>query len=386
VLFRSRFGWQTSTTGSGAEALTELRRSMAEGCDYDMMLLDWRMPGLDGIAMLRQAYAAPDIALPLVVLMAATFELEQAVAASDDLPLDGMLAKPVTPESLFEAVQRAYTGTPGDFPPPAQGSDRRLAGLRLLVVEDNQLNQQVIEGILERAGASVLLRSDGRAAIEALTAQPAAFDAVLMDIQMPVMDGYEATRIIRQELGLRELPIIAVTAHARPEDRDRSRQAGMHGHLVKPLDVEDLLDLIAGHCPAAPGGPPAATDTAPPGIDLGTVTATFGADLGGYIGLLRQFVELHGADTDKAAAMIDAGDHSGAARLIHELRGVAGFLQAREVARLAGIVEQSFDTSGGNQKTLLAQLQQAMDTLVAGLPLLEAMTTPGRPHYPKTGN
>ncbi|MBI2277652.1 MAG: response regulator [Dechloromonas sp.] len=367
-----RFGWQASTIGSSAEALAELRRSMAEGRDYDMMLLDWRMPGLDGIAMLRQAYAAPDIALPLVVLMAATFELEQAAAASDDLPVDGILTKPVTPESLLEAVQRAYTGTPSDYSPLAHRSDRRLAGLRLLVVEDNELNRQVIEGILVRAGASVLLRSDGRAAIEALAGQPAAFDAVLMDIQMPVMDGYEATRIIRQELGLHELPIIAVTAHARPEDRDRSRQAGMLGHLVKPIDVEDLLDLIAGHCPAAPRGMQPATDTALPDIDQSAVLATFGADLGGYLGLLRQFVELHGADAAKAAALLDAGDRSGAARVVHELRGIAGFLQAREVARLAGIVEQSLDTSGGDQKTLLAQLQQAMDSLVASLPLLQA--------------
>ncbi|HEX6734438.1 MAG TPA: PocR ligand-binding domain-containing protein [Azonexus sp.] len=366
-----RFGWQASAVASGAAALAELRRSMAEGRDYDMMLLDWRMPGLDGITMLREAYAAPDIALPLVVLMAATFELEQAAAASDDLPLEGVLAKPVTPESLFDAVQRAYTGGPGDFPPPAHRSDRRLAGRRLLVVEDNELNQQVIERILVRAGAEVLLRADGRAAIEALTARPAAFDAVLMDIQMPVMDGYEATRIIREELGLRDLPIIAVTAHARPEDRERSRQAGMRGHLVKPIDVEDLLEVIAGHCPASPKGPPAAAGLELPGIDLATVRATFDADLGGYLQLLRQFVELHGGDAARTAALLRSGDTAGSARLLHELRGVAGFLQAREVARLAGELEQTVIAGRHDeQETLFAALQQAMDNLTASLSAL----------------
>ncbi|HET6718679.1 MAG TPA: response regulator, partial [Rhodocyclaceae bacterium] len=233
-------GWQVTAVASGAAALDELRQSAAAGRDYDLMLLDWRMPELDGIAMLRQAYATPGIGLPLVVLMAATPELEQAVAASDDLHLDGIVAKPATPATLFDAVRRAYSGENVELPAEVVAPPRRLAGKRLLVAEDNELNQQVIEQILSRAGAEVVIASNGLAAVEALRSSAAKFDAVLMDIQMPVMDGYAATRVIRDELGRAELPIIAVTAYAQTADREKSRAAGMSGHIVKPIDVDSL--------------------------------------------------------------------------------------------------------------------------------------------------
>jgi CheY-like chemotaxis protein len=119
-----------------------------------------------------------------------------------------------------------------------------LHPLRLLVAEDNVLNQEVIEHILTQAGAQVVLAPHGQAAVAALQATGARFDAVLMDIQMPVMDGYAATHQIREVLGLLDLPIIAMTAHARPQDREKSRLAGMVGHLVKPLHVEELLAIL----------------------------------------------------------------------------------------------------------------------------------------------
>jgi CheY-like chemotaxis protein len=119
-----------------------------------------------------------------------------------------------------------------------------LHPLRLLVAEDNLLNQEVIEHILTQAGAQVVLAPHGQAAVAALQATGARFDAVLMDIQMPVMDGYAATHQIREVLGLLNLPIIAMTAHARPQDREKSRSAGMVGHLVKPLHVEELLAIL----------------------------------------------------------------------------------------------------------------------------------------------
>ena len=137
-----------------------LQRACAElgwrstAVDYDLLLLDWRMPGMDGIEMLRQAYATPDLGLPLVVLMASTFELGAAAAAGDDLYLDAVVAKPMMPASLFEAVRGAHAGhfTPGLSAP--QKPDRRLAGLRMLVAEDNELNQFVIEQMLERPGVA----------------------------------------------------------------------------------------------------------------------------------------------------------------------------------------------------------------------------------------
>jgi PAS domain S-box-containing protein len=377
------FGWQATAVDSGAAGLNELRRSVAEGRDYDLMLLDWHMPGMDGLAMLRQAYDSPDIGLPLVVLMASIFELEQAVAASDDLYLDGIAAKPMTPASLLEAVTRAYSGELTSLLPPPGKTDRRLAGMRLLVAEDNELNQEVIEQILTRAGAQVVIAANGLAAVKALQVPGAHFDAVLMDIQMPVLDGYSATRIIREELGLLDLPIIAVTAFARPEDREKSRLAGMVGHIVKPLDVEDLLDLVArerqGPLASAPVRPdPALPTGAPalqlPGLDIAAALNAFGGDEKRYRDILNKFIVQHGGDVEEARRLFHAADLKGACDLIHGLSGVASILQATELARLAAKTETTLlDDQVAMMPLLFDEMQAAMRTLGASIQRLTTL-------------
>ena len=344
------FGWQASAVDSGVAGLNELHRSAAADCDYDLLLLDWRMPGMDGLEMLRQAYATPGIGLPLVVLMVSISELTLAVAASDDLSLDAIAAKPLLPSSLLDAVTRAYTGDFAEVPPLLGKSDRRLSGLRLLVAEDNQLNQEVIGQILIRAGAEVVMVRDGVAAVVALRLDKAHFDAVLMDIQMPAMDGYTATRIIREELGLLDLPIIAVTAFARPQDREKSRSAGMVGHIVKPLNVEDLLDLLADERhelvqhstqrqnPARQARPSALKLA---GLDIAAALKDFDGAEKKYGAILRKFVVQHGGDVDEARRLCNLGDLDAAISLLHGLSGVASFLQARELARLAIATEEA---------------------------------------------
>lgn len=377
------FGWQATALDSGAAGLAELQRSAAQGCDYDLLLLDWRMPGMDGLAMLRQAYQTPGIGLPLVILMATLFELELAVAASDDLYLDGITAKPLLPASLLSAVTRAYSGEfKGSLPHPGK-TDHRLSGLRLLVAEDNDLNQEVIEQILTRAGAKVVLAANGLAAVAALRVPGAHFDAVLMDIQMPVMDGYTATRIIREELGLVDLPIIAVTAFARTEDREKSRRAGMVGHIAKPLDVEDLLDLVdrerqglvrdpsASHAAATPPGPAVASPLA--GLDVATGLETFGGNKKKYAELLHQFLTRHGDDAAQAHRLFKTGDTEGAGALLHGVTGVAGFLRAMEVARLAGATKEALKEGHLEELALLFdELQVALVNLQVSVDQFDA--------------
>jgi PAS domain S-box-containing protein len=377
------FGWQATAVDCGAAGLAELRRSALEDRDYDLMLLDWRMPGMDGIEMLRQAYATADIGLPLVVLMVSIFELEQAVAASDDLYLDGIAAKPMTPASLYEAVTRAYAGEFATIPAPLGKTDRRLAGMRLLVAEDNELNQEVIEQVLTRAGAEVVMVANGRTAVAALRVPRVRFDVVLMDIQMPGMDGYAATRIIREGLGLIDLPIIAVTAFARPEDREKSRAAGMVGHLVKPIDVEDLLDLVARERQESPGSAavrPDAAEQSPapaiqlPGLNLGAALQTFGGDQKRYGDLLHKFVMRHGGDADEALRLFNIADAAGAAGLLHGLSGMASLLQATELARLAAAAEGALlDGRTEAMPPLFDELQVAMRTLEASIDQLETL-------------
>jgi two-component system sensor histidine kinase/response regulator len=367
------FGWKATALHSGVAGLDELRRSAVEGHYYDLMLLDWRMPGMDGIEMLRQAQATPDIGLPFVVLMVSTFELEQAIAASDDLYLDGIVAKPVTPSTLFEAVKRAYSGELNKIVPSRRKTDRRLYGMRLLVAEDNDLNQQMIEDILTRAGAEVVITSNGLAAVKALQAPDARFDAVLMDIQMPVMDGYTATRIIREEMGRVDLPIIAVTAHARPEDREKSLDAGMVAHIVKPIDVEDLLDILGGKhrgsmnrfiaesCPTSEATEAAIQFS---GLNVTAALKTFGGNALKYGEALRKFFDSHSGDTAEASRLFSTGDKEGALKLVHDMLGMAGILRATEVARLAASTQEAIMADNAETVPLLFdELQAAMLTL-----------------------
>jgi two-component system sensor histidine kinase/response regulator len=368
-------GWLATAVDSGAAGLDELRESANQGRDYDVMLLDWRMPEMDGLEMLRQAYSSPDVGLAPVVLMVGAFELEQALAASGDLHIEVIVSKPTTPTSLQEALTRAYAGEHIASAPESRPADERLAGMRLLVAEDNALNQEVIADLLTRSGAEVVLVDHGLAAVDALRAPEARFDAVLMDIQMPVMDGYTATRVIREELGLLELPIIAVTAYARPQDREKSRAAGMVGHIVKPLNVEDLLDLVARERRGAPRQDVPLTKHATPlpDLDIEGAMASFGGDTKRYKELLRKFMDQHGRDTQDARACFDAHDIKGARNLMHGLSGIANLLQASALGSLARDAENALtdgDTAAMPQlwdalQTAMQALSQSIDRFTA---------------------
>jgi PAS domain S-box-containing protein len=359
-------GWLVTAVDGGAAGLEELRQSANQGRDYDVMLLDWRMPDMDGLEMLRQAYSAPDVGLAPVVLMVGAFELEQALAASDDLHLEAIVSKPATPSRLQEALTNAYAGEHSTPTTEFKPADQRLAGLRLLVAEDNALNQEVITDILTRSGAEVVMVDHGLAAVDALRAPDARFDAVLMDIQMPVMDGYTATRVIREELGLVNLPIIAVTAFARSQDREKSRAAGMVGHIVKPLNVEDLLDLVARERrgPTRQAAPSTAHASTLPGLDVNAALESFGGDTTRYKELLRKFMAQHGHDAEDARACFNAKDTQGAKNLLHGLSGIAKLLQATELGSLASDAENAI--TDGNTEAMPAlwdALQAATQTL-----------------------
>ena len=301
--------------------------------------------------------------------MASIFELEQAAAASAGLYLDGIIAKPIMPSSLLAAMLRVQAG--GFGAAAAAHVDRRLSGTRLLVVEDNAINQQVIEEILTRAGACVVIAGNGLAAIAALRPPAARFDAVLMDIQMPLMDGHTAARVMRDELGWMDLPIIALTAHAQPEEREKSRSAGMTGHIVKPIDVDALLDILFKGRPEFPAQSGAGTGFAReapapaisiPGVDVGAALKAFGGDEKKYLQLLRQFVAGHAGEADAARQRFAAADAQGAASLIHGLRGMASLLQATDIACLSAAITRAL--SDGDAKDVLPlfdELQVAME-------------------------
>jgi PAS domain S-box-containing protein len=267
------------------------------------------------------------------------------------------------------------------------GVHARLAGLRVLVVDDSTVNQDVARRLLEFEGARVEVMDNGEAAVELLRVEPAAFDLVLMDVQMPVMDGLEATRRIRNELGLGGLPIVALTAGVLPSQRERAFAAGMSGFLTKPFELDAMVaailrqvgDKVRRALPAVPPvAAPAAGEAFPviPGIDDKEASDRFLNDRALF---LRALHGLRDEFSDVATRLRDdltRNDTAAATQRAHKLKGLAGNVAAREVFGLAGRLEGLFrEASGAEPAPLLDALEQAMARLQADLaPLLGTPT------------
>jgi two-component system, sensor histidine kinase and response regulator len=342
----SSLGWQVDQAGGGAEALALLRN----GRRYDLAFLDSDMPDLDGVSVLAYARTDPAITLPACALTAADPERERLAALADDLHIDAVLAKPFTRRALDETVAEMRTGA---APPPARSAPplaARLNGMRLLLVEDNVINQEVANYALVYAGAVVDIAENGRMALSMLSDPAAQYDAVLMDLQMPVMNGFETTAAIRA-MGLARLPIIAMTANAMDDDRRRALAAGMDAHLAKPIEVDVLVDTLlrvvggarnagaaAAPAPAQPDWPAPASI---PGIDLKATLPRFGGVFANFAQVFGRFEQSQGRTLDEVRVLLLDGDRAGAQQLVHRLRGVAANLGATEVAAQALDFEQA---------------------------------------------
>jgi PAS domain S-box-containing protein len=401
------FGWEASASATAREGLESLRRSSISGQVPDLLLLDLQLPDGNGLQMLKAARADGGLRLPTVILMVPAFGAESVEAQARPLGPEAVLPKPVSSASLLETViriRRRGPVAPGTLPSRSDSLAGRLAGMGLLLVEDNEVNQLVARELLTRAGAMVEIAADGAGAIRALSQKPDRFAAVLMDIQMPGMDGYEATACIRNQLGLRSLPIIAMTAGALTEDREKSRRAGMIAHIAKPVDVEELMAVLARVAPsperlaagAASGGevplsvvPPAALPVVPPvalpaelaGFDLAAALVRTGGDAGILLTLLGMFRKLNADKAEEVARLLAAGKDAEAARVLHSLRGVAANLGAGEIAGRAlaletAIKERRLDETGPRLAALAAALAAAVAALAVLGPEPEPLPVP----------
>ena len=274
---------------------------------------------------------------------------------------DAFLVKPVTASMLFDALVDARSANAQPLPSQRSpgrnaGSSQRLAGLRLLVAEDNANNQQVVRELLEDEGAVVQIAQDGQAAVDTLReGTESTFDAVLMDLQMPVMDGCTAARAIRQTLGMNTLPIVAMTANAMASDREACLAAGMNDHVAKPFDLEHLVNVLRRHAdrPSAPEARALVVPTLLPAA-VGEAAAAAGVDidaalnrLGGKRDLYRRMLGNFTTDLAAMPAQLQAAqdDAPQAARLLHTLKGLAASLgdsslaaeAARAEAQMAGV-------------------------------------------------
>ena len=276
-------GWNTKIAQSGEEALDIVEQHYASGQTFDLILMDWRMPGLDGVtASEKIRNQLPANAMPIVVMVTAA-DKDQLLRHSSIENIDGIVLKPITESSLFNAVISAkatssHTKVTDDLVPEnikPDGEPRQLKGINILLVEDNYINQDVAIHILEMEGATVTLAENGQVAVDKVADAKNSFDLVLMDLQMPVMDGLTATTEIRTTLGQKDLPIVALTAGVFDSDREKCFAAGMNGFLSKPFRPDDMVRLIL--CKAretAPASRQASLPDAPDAHNSGTMASS----------------------------------------------------------------------------------------------------------------
>jgi signal transduction histidine kinase/CheY-like chemotaxis protein len=396
------FSFDVALADSGEKALAEFEKIADQQTDFDLVIMDWKMPGMDGIETSRRIKNLTAISRPPKIIMATAYGRQEVMRQAEKVGLDGFLIKPVNPSVMLNTImevfdQEVQTG-PRKRSLEVMDTEAivKIRGARILLAEDNEINQQVAREILSGADLEVVLANDGQEAVAAV--QENQFDAVLMDIQMPVMDGYEATRKIREwqlkahssklkgktpehaanrdqqieseslasnlQPPTSNLPIIAMTAHAMAGDREKSLAAGMNDHIAKPIDPQQLFTTLlkwikpsadpadAGIPEAAettnsnfkdPGNSPlpapgSTTDDLPsflPGFDIKAGLKRLQGNRRLYRKLLLDFGRGYREASDNIHSAMIAGDIKQVHSLVHNIKGLAGNLSANRLQEAA---------------------------------------------------
>ncbi len=374
-------GFVVTTASSGAEAISLISQASQNGVAFDLVLMDWRMPGMDGIETSRCIKADKSVSNTPSILMVTAFGREEVMHLAHDAGLDGFLIKPVNESTLMDAIADIFGGATdvahsehqrraGDIP-------AHLAGRRVLLVEDNEINRELAIELLADLGISVEIAVNGREGVERATGEN--FDLVLMDIQMPEMDGLTATRQIRAIERLRDLPILAMTANAMSGDREKSISAGMNDHLTKPIDPKKLTAALSQwitgkHSYRTEGGLKAPVtivhsegllpEQLPPFNIPAALVCTNGKPQ-----LLRKlilrFYETYKNVVSELRDLLAAERINDAERLAHSLKGVAGTLSIHKLSEAAYAMEHALHV--GDQSEVAALFEELELALVPAL-------------------
>jgi signal transduction histidine kinase/CheY-like chemotaxis protein len=362
--------WQTRPTcvASGHMALHALRAAAEAGTPFVLVLLDANMPGMDGFGVAEQIGARPELSGPTIMMLSSSGKYGDA-ARCRELGIAAYLTKPIDGVDLHEAICRVLEGdvTPRIVPAPrAPGVPGTVHPLRILLAEDNVVNQRVAAGLLKKRGHEVIVANDGVEALAAL--EGGLFDLILMDVQMPRMGGFEATGEIRRlEAGsLRHIRIVAMTAHAMNGDRERCLAAGMDGYMSKPIDPAMLFATVEHE--AVPSAPPAAPQPGRAPIDRDDVLHRLGDDEDLFTEVVRLFLEDCPVRLAAIKDAVDRNDGEMIRQMAHALKGAAGNLSAVGLFEAAGTLERlgaegRLEATHGAWRLLSAEAALAMDTL-----------------------
>lgn len=348
--------WTAEAAVDGHQALACIKAANAQGQPFDLILMDLLMPGMDGLKTARLVRNASNDGPPPLVVMVTARGREVLVDSEldADSPFAAFLTKPLTPRQLAATVARVIGCGPANHIKPDYKLSRRLQGLYLLVVEDNALNRQVAQELLIGEGAEVLLAEDGQQGVNSVMgAHEKQFDAVLMDIQMPGIDGLEATRLIRQDSRFAELPIIAMTANTSVAHQELSLSAGMSDHIGKPIDLEKLVATLLHWVRRAPqekASPGTATDYSE------SVLRRFGGNLKLLRWVLINFEPEMEAQLQLLNSHAARGDAAAVLAQLHMLKGSAVTMGAKPLAEKAADFEQQIkQLEPAQAATLFAQ-------------------------------
>ncbi|MEO5935278.1 MAG: response regulator [Duganella sp.] len=383
-------GLQARAVASGAAAVAALQMEK-----YDILLIDADMPDMDGVETLRRIGADPELAAVPAILMVTAYAREHDNEAAEQTRRMPFIDKPANPYLLRGAIMTALGLDAGQtvvkLSAPPSFAVQRIRGAHVLVVDDNSINQQVASEILQRAGVRVDLAASGEEAARMIHARK--YDAVLMDIQMPDMDGYQATALIRADERHAALPIIAMTAHAVAGYRERCLSMDMNDYVTKPIDPDTLYAVLATWVEPDPGRPPADETDAPragatapaaapgprPGIDMDAALERLGGHGALLTRLLGLFAHDFGATLQHIHDAIDHGDLTRAAELVHKIRGAAGNISAPELFAAATALEERLRAQEAALPELLRAFAQAFELVMGSAHSELAKQSPAPP-------
>jgi PAS domain S-box-containing protein len=368
---------------SGEDAIRELVAADSED-PFQLVMMDWHMPGMNGLEASRIIKLGGRLKhIPRLVMVTA-FGRDDIRAQAEGTGIDGYVLKPVTPSALFDTLVELFGAVGPENEPSrtsgATATSHDATGVRVLLVEDNEVNQQVATELLESAGASVAIANHGGEAVRILVEgeQPPPFDVVFMDLQMPEMDGFTATKLIRVQPQLQGLPIIAMTAHALVEERQRCLEAGMNDHVSKPIDPDALFATLMRWAKSRQARAAGAEERPAKRANDETLPEIEGVDVAGglrrvagnkrlYRDLLVQFAAKQSETNSQILTAIDSGDNKLAERIAHTIKGVAGNIGLGQVFTAAEKLERAIRDENAIVPALREEFTRVLDRQVQAI-------------------
>jgi CheY-like chemotaxis protein len=368
-------GYRVSSAGGALAGLQQLESATAEHDPFDMVITDYQMPDMDGAMLGKQIVDTPALASTRLVMLT-SLDRHGDTPRLAALGFAAYLTKPVRVKDLLQAVSKVMSGEPRQWQMDTQpmitrstlaqsAAQQRFTG-HVLLVEDNPVNLKVAARFLERLGCTVEVAGNGAEGVAAAAARR--FDIILMDLQMPIMDGITATRKIRELAGLRQAPIIALTANAMSGDRERCEAAGMDDYLTKPIEVERLRSILSKFGLALPESPPNPADSRTDSsgslrspLDLRALNDLVGGDDAFARELAAAFIDSGDALLAQIRLAAAGGNREDLERAAHKLKGASANMQAHNLQALAHRLETDSRSATAALEPTIARLRQEFE-------------------------